>query len=239
MNFSQFKFRFSKQSGETLIEVILAVVILVFVLTGTYTVLNQAVNENVNVKNRVVALNIAREGIEAVRNIRDTNWLQYSGDRRNQWLCIASDTNGCTEQLSTSSDPYYTVDNVNGVYVLNAVGSAVELDISSVQDFSSFLLYEDSVNSRLTHDDNSGNNPETIFYRQIELRVQRPFEGTSLDTNPSTSSDDDPNDLCDSSSTCADAKLQVISRVAWDEGVGTEEVVLETQLFDYYERDEY
>jgi len=36
-------------------------------------------------KNRVVAVNIAREGIEAVRNIRDTNWLKFATRRRQCW----------------------------------------------------------------------------------------------------------------------------------------------------------
>ncbi len=36
-------------------------------------------------KNRVVAVNIAREGIEAMRNIRDTNWLKFATKRRQCW----------------------------------------------------------------------------------------------------------------------------------------------------------
>lgn len=36
-------------------------------------------------KNRIIAINIAREEIEAMRNIRDTNWLKFSTLRRECW----------------------------------------------------------------------------------------------------------------------------------------------------------
>jgi len=38
-----------------------------------------------NAKNRIIAINIAREGIEAMRNIRDTNWLKFQSRRRACW----------------------------------------------------------------------------------------------------------------------------------------------------------
>jgi hypothetical protein len=38
-----------------------------------------------NAKSRIIAINIAREGVEAVRSIRDTNWLRFSDSRRDCW----------------------------------------------------------------------------------------------------------------------------------------------------------
>ncbi len=74
--------------GETLLEVLIAIVILTGIFGGIFGLLLRASAMNTNVVNRTVALNIAREGIEAVRNVRDTNWLKYSGDRRKKWLCL-------------------------------------------------------------------------------------------------------------------------------------------------------
>ena len=34
---------------------------------------------------RLQAIQIAREGIEAVENIRNTNWILYSADYKNCW----------------------------------------------------------------------------------------------------------------------------------------------------------
>lgn len=41
-------------------------------------------NSNVN-KNQIIAVNLAREGVEAVRNIRDSNWIKYANNRRLCW----------------------------------------------------------------------------------------------------------------------------------------------------------
>ena len=48
-------------------------------------------------ENRITALNLAREGIEAVSNIRDSNWLKYANDKDLCWMtadydgaCIAN-----------------------------------------------------------------------------------------------------------------------------------------------------
>jgi len=43
-------------------------------------------------ENNIKAINIAREGIEGITNLRDTNWLRFSSDRINCWRVI--DYNG-------------------------------------------------------------------------------------------------------------------------------------------------
>ena len=113
-----------KNSGETILEVLIAVTILSSVLIATYSNLNQAVSTNVNVRNRVIAMNIAQEGLEAVRNIRDTNWLKYSGDRRSSWLCLDTVGNNvcATGAASTITDGKYiaSFSEANGRYYLSA-----------------------------------------------------------------------------------------------------------------------
>ncbi len=71
--------------GETIAETIVALTILAMGIAMTSTLMANSLR-NVNTsKYRVIAVNIAREGIEAVRNIRDTNWLKFSGKRRMCW----------------------------------------------------------------------------------------------------------------------------------------------------------
>jgi hypothetical protein len=48
-------------------------------------ILGSALRNMQNAKSRSVAVNIAREGIEAVRNVRDTNWFKYHSKRRDCW----------------------------------------------------------------------------------------------------------------------------------------------------------
>ncbi len=71
--------------GETLAETIVALSILAIGITMASTVIMNSMRNLSNAKNRVVAVNIAREGVEAVRGIRDTNWLLYSDKRRQCW----------------------------------------------------------------------------------------------------------------------------------------------------------
>jgi type II secretory pathway pseudopilin PulG len=66
-----------KQSGQTLIETIAAIFILTTALTAglaltIYVLANSEVNEN-----ELVATELAREGVEVVRMMRDTNWLAW------------------------------------------------------------------------------------------------------------------------------------------------------------------
>lgn len=73
------------KKGETILETIIAMGVLMIGITLASTIIGSSLR-NINAsKNRIIAINIAREGIEAVRNIRDTNWLKFSSKRRLCW----------------------------------------------------------------------------------------------------------------------------------------------------------
>ena len=71
--------------GETLAETIVALSVLAIGITIASIVITNSLRNMTNAKSRVIAVNIAREGIESMRNIRDTNWLLYSDRRRDCW----------------------------------------------------------------------------------------------------------------------------------------------------------
>ncbi len=224
-----------KNRGETIIEVVVAIVISTMVLTATFLMLNRAISTNVNVKNRVIALNIAREGIEAVRNIRDTNWLKYSGDRRGKWLCHDT-SDSLNECSSTGGDDElitgeYTVeyDTSYQRYYLKNASNNDPLDLSTGTDFSEYRLYYDSLNNRYTHDD-SGGNSATFFYRQIQLTVHDGSDNTLPDDGGGT---------CTTSPQCQEAKLEIVSLVQWKEDGAVRGSKLEHHLYDFYERNSY
>jgi prepilin-type N-terminal cleavage/methylation domain-containing protein len=62
------------QKGYTLIELMVAVAILGLGITGSLFLLNQTLRNTSVVKNNFIATYLASEGIELVRNMRDTNW---------------------------------------------------------------------------------------------------------------------------------------------------------------------
>ncbi|KKR24227.1 MAG: hypothetical protein UT55_C0068G0008 [Candidatus Peregrinibacteria bacterium GW2011_GWE2_39_6] len=65
-----------KNSAFTLIEVIIGVAILSVVLTAMTSLTLSSINANQANINRLTAYYLAQEGLEGMRNMRDSNWLQ-------------------------------------------------------------------------------------------------------------------------------------------------------------------
>jgi type II secretory pathway pseudopilin PulG len=63
------------QSGQTLIETLVAIFILTMGVTAAVGLANFALGSSTSVTKQIIATGLAREGIEAVKNMRDTNWL--------------------------------------------------------------------------------------------------------------------------------------------------------------------
>ena len=66
------------QAGQSLVEMIVALAIILTGLIGALTLTISNLSASGEAGTRVVATNLAREGIDVVRNIRDTNWLKNS-----------------------------------------------------------------------------------------------------------------------------------------------------------------
>jgi type II secretory pathway pseudopilin PulG len=211
--------------GETLIEVTITITILTIILSSIFGIIAQASSANVNVVNRVVALNIAREGIEAVRNIRDTNWLKYSGDRRGKWLCLDTTDyqNACEENSPTLiSGGIYTVDfsDTHGRYYLERQNDIEEFSSKKIIPAGDFRLYQNA-DERFLHA--ATGNTKTIYYRQILLETDSAFINPSCATNGCPKNE----------------RLRVLVRVQWREGKGVRSLDLETYLYDYLGKDSY
>ena len=59
----------------TLMEVVIAVSIISLGLVGILSIVQRSLSLQPIIKNKIIAINLAQEGIEIVRNIRDSNWL--------------------------------------------------------------------------------------------------------------------------------------------------------------------
>ncbi len=73
--------KMKKQAGFTLTEVMIGIMILTVAIVTATNLLIGLIDTNRNNLSTLQAYYFAQEGIEAVRNIRDTNWLH-----NNQWL---------------------------------------------------------------------------------------------------------------------------------------------------------
>lgn len=63
------------ESGQSLVEMIVAIAIILTGLIGALALAISNLSGSTEAGTRVIATNLAREGIDVVRNIRDTNWL--------------------------------------------------------------------------------------------------------------------------------------------------------------------
>lgn len=70
----------------TMIEAIIAVTIISTWIMGVYSIVNYAIKFVDATKVKVTGINIAREGIEWVFNLRDTNWKRWWGNKDQCWL---------------------------------------------------------------------------------------------------------------------------------------------------------
>ncbi|MEA3464156.1 MAG: prepilin-type N-terminal cleavage/methylation domain-containing protein [Patescibacteria group bacterium] len=66
---------FKKQPGFSIIEVIAVIFIIAVGLTGILSLIVQNIQAQYINKNALIASQLAQEGLELIRNVRDENWL--------------------------------------------------------------------------------------------------------------------------------------------------------------------
>jgi type II secretory pathway pseudopilin PulG len=106
--------------AESLIETLVAITVIVIATTSALSVMRTALRGNELIGNKVVAINLAEEAFEALKNLRDTNYLLFSSDPDECWdkinptdvlTCSSTTalTDGYTYYLTQnfSSDPLY------------------------------------------------------------------------------------------------------------------------------------
>ena len=66
----------SNQKAFSLLEVIIAIFIITVGIIGVVNLVNSSISAVAFSKSQVIATNLAQEGLEIVRNMRDSNWLK-------------------------------------------------------------------------------------------------------------------------------------------------------------------
>ncbi len=67
---------YKNQIGQTLIETLVAIFILVMGITAALGLATFSLHSSTNIVKQLIGMGLAREGLEAVKNMRDTNWLK-------------------------------------------------------------------------------------------------------------------------------------------------------------------
>ena len=77
-----------QKKGFTMIEIIVVLLVLSTALITIISGISTTIRYVSEMRQRTIALNLAKEGIEAVYNIRNTNWRRWSANRDACWLKI-------------------------------------------------------------------------------------------------------------------------------------------------------
>jgi hypothetical protein len=201
---------FRKRSAETILEVIMALFV---VATGSATATSLVVNSlqsNSFSRDNLIGLNLAVEGVEAVRNIRDTNWLKFGYDKTNCWNVMPGlAVTDCSSASAISAGNYtLSLDPATMSWSLAAItAGGLDLTNGNPATNSNYLLYNNA--NSLYVATQPGNTPSR-FYRMITISYPPPATPAKGQT-----------------------QMTVTSTVQWKAGALTHQVVLRTILTNY------
>lgn len=193
------------QTGQTLVETVVGI----FILTvGISTALGLAVamyNVSSSAVKQVIAAGLAREGVEAVFNMRATNWLKGTPSANCYNYPDPSGTSIChPDWLLRSGEGMYALDpgKTAQSYVVDVTEDASDtqavwtLTPQLVGNPQFRLYYDDDASSGVLYKSSSASAVASDYYREVVLEVQ-PFVSTGGDELQN--------------------RLKVISRVWWND----------------------
>ena len=122
---AEFGHRQSKNRGQLIVESMIAITILIIGILGVLSLLSQSLGFYRVAYEEHVAVNLAAEGIEVVKNIIDTNIV--NGDRWNKGLAVAKDSFQVqydSSNLDPVSNKPLNFDPATGIYSYDTLGFA-------------------------------------------------------------------------------------------------------------------
>ena len=125
-------------AGFTIIELIISIFILSVAIIGVYAAFSVMVILSSEAEDRLVAAYLAQEGVEIIRNIRDSNWIKGRGWDEYIGGC-GSGTTGCEVDYKTTGSLE------NPVYVWVGQGRFLKIDPEN-----SFYNYDVGAETKFT-----------------------------------------------------------------------------------------
>ncbi|MFA5792411.1 MAG: hypothetical protein WC897_00905 [Candidatus Gracilibacteria bacterium] len=103
----------STRKAESMIETLVAITVIVISTISALSLMRTAISGNRVIEDKVIAINLAIEGLDAIKNMRDTNYLRFSENADECWDKInASVGDTCTSaQTMTPGASYFLTRN--------------------------------------------------------------------------------------------------------------------------------
>ncbi len=98
---------FRSTPAETLIETIIAITVIIMGTAAALSMLRTSLDGNELVGQKVVAINLAVEGLDALKNIRDTNYLRFPADADTCWYTFGGTTAACGDGTPLQNNRTY------------------------------------------------------------------------------------------------------------------------------------
>jgi type II secretory pathway pseudopilin PulG len=146
--------RFSRKKGFTLWEILVIVVVISIGMMAIISLLTYGLGYVQKSRQKIIAINLAREGIESIYQIRDTNRQRRAGRKEECWLkinpLVDSGNDGCMNDPWIQSGSYILTTNVisGQNYLLLTGYSSVGLNIGNgidTQDLAYSLCFSGGV----------------------------------------------------------------------------------------------
>lgn len=196
------------KKGQSLMEVMVAIGIITTGLFSVWALFLSNFSGEQEARSRIIAVNLGREGVEAIKNIRDSNWLRIDNGDDIDWN--------------------HGLDGDGTAIVINLLSGPIILDygidtpINSLDDGRTKLYLNDGF---YTH---SSLGRPTAYRRLIFLTPL-----CCADAGPSDLQCDD----YDISSVCGEAEMtvgyKVESKVRWEVNDNIRELVVEDELYNW------
>jgi hypothetical protein len=116
------------ENGQTLIETLVAIFMLITGITASLGLAIYAFGQSTGVVKQIVAEGLAREGIEAVKNMRDINWLRQTTINSDcyNYVSQAFDSNCYKDWMGNAGTGYFCLDPTDNSGNCNGNGATTQ-----------------------------------------------------------------------------------------------------------------
>ena len=214
----------TEQTGFSLIELIISLAVFTIGVLGTLNLAFSNVRDSRDNLDKIIAVNLAREGIELIRNVRDSNWLKVEANEKDSLGAYYTWDYG----LSVGNQGYVYMDyneDYNDAFPTVIPGACSDIE-SCVSSCTECELYP-NIDGYYAHD-NSG----VLINYSRGFKLNKICVDETL-TNPQANEDTniDTDQDCDAGDT--HIGFQVTSYVQWTSNGTLKSVQIVDQLYNW------